>query len=54
MNTFDYPILSSATLTCNATSNDGSSFNVTSYRWNTTECYTHPNRNGGNPSSFPT
>ena len=42
-NTFDYPILSSVTLTCNVTSDDGSSFTVTSYLWNTEGCYTHPN-----------
>ena len=52
-NTFDYPILSNVTLTCNVTSNDGSSFTVTSYQWNTAGCYTHPNVNGGNPSCFP-
>ena len=51
-NTFDYPILSSVTLTCNVTSNDGSSFTVDSYRWNTTRCYTHPNFNGGSPRCF--
>ena len=52
-NTFDYPILSSVTLTCNVTSNDGSSSTVNFYQWNTTRCYTHPNRNGGNPECFP-
>ena len=52
-NTFDYPILSSVTLTCNVTSNDGSLFTVDSYRWNTTGCYTHPNFNSGNPRCFP-
>ena len=52
-NTFDYPILSSVTLTCNVTSNDGSSFTVDSYQWNTTECYTHPGFNSGNPRCFP-
>ena len=44
--------MSSVTLTCNATSNDGSPFTVTSYYWNTAGCYTHPSRNGGNPSCF--
>ena len=48
-NTFDYPILSSVTLTCFVTSNDTSSFTVTSYQWNTAECYTHPARTGGDP-----
>ena len=52
-NKFDYPILSSVTLTCDVTSNDGSSFTVDSYRWNTTGCYTHPNFNSGNPRCFP-
>ena len=52
-NTFDYPILSSVTLTCDVTSNDGSSFTVNSYQWNTTGCYTHPNFNSGNPRCFP-
>ena len=23
------------------------------YQWNTAGCYTHPNRNSGNPSCFP-
>ena len=45
--------MSSVTLICNVTSNDGSLFTVTSYQWNTTGCYTHPNRNSGNPSCFP-
>ena len=53
INTFDYPILSSVTLTCDVTSNDGSSFTVNSYQWNTTGCYTHPNFNSGNPRCFP-
>ena len=52
-NTFDYPILSSVTLTCNVTSNDGSSFTVTSYQWNTGGCYTHPMSNSGYPRCFP-
>ena len=52
-NTFDYPILSSVTLTCNVISNNGSSFTVTSYHWNTTGCYTHPGFNNGNPRCFP-
>ena len=52
-NTFDYPILSSVTLTCNVAADDGLPVTVTSYRWNTTGCYTHPNRNNGNPTCFP-
>ena len=39
-NTFDYPILSSVTLTCMVTSNDGSPVTVTGYSWNTTGCFT--------------
>ena len=38
-NTFYYPILSSVTLTCMVTSNDGSPVTVTGYSWNTTGCY---------------
>ena len=52
-NTFDYPILSSVTLTCDVSSDDGSSFTVISYQWNTEGCYTNPNFNDGNPSCFP-
>ena len=52
-NTFDYPILSSVTLTCNVTSNDGLPLTVDSYRWNTAGCYTHPSHNNGNPNCFP-
>ena len=52
-NTFDYPILSDVTLTCNVTSDDGSSFTVTSYQWNTEGCYTNPNFNSSKPSCFP-
>ena len=52
-NTFDYPILSNVTLTCNVISDDGFSFNITSYQWNTEGCYTNPNFNDGNPSCFP-
>ena len=53
-NTFDYPILSSVTLTCMVTSSNGPSFTVTNYQWNTTGCYTHPDHNSGNPTCFPT
>ena len=52
-NTFDYPILSSITLTCNVTTNVGLPFIVTSYQWDTTGCYANPNFNGGNPRCFP-
>ena len=51
-NTFDYPILSNVTLTCNVASND-MSFTVTTYQWNTEGCYRHPNFNYGNPRCFP-
>ena len=53
INTFDYPILSSVTLTCNVTSNDTSLFTVTSYQWNTDECYNHTRFTGSNPQCFP-
>ena len=52
-NTFYYPILSNVTLTCIVATNDGSSFTVTSYQWNTEGCYTHPGSNNGNPQCFP-
>ena len=52
-NTFDYPILSSVTLTCNVAADDGLPVTVDSYRWNTAGCYTHPNHNNGNPTCFP-
>ena len=51
-NTFDYPILSSVTLTCRVTSWYGSRFFVTNYQWNTTECYT--NYYHDYPTCFPT
>ena len=53
-NTFDYPILSSVTLTCMVTSSDGSTRTVTNYQWNTTGCYTNTDHNSGNPTCFPT
>ena len=52
-NTFDYPILSSVTLTCNVISHDSSSFTVAYYQWNTSECYTNPKHNDGIPRCFP-
>ena len=45
--------MSSVTLTCNVAADDGLPFTVTSYQWNTAGCYTHPNRNNGNPACFP-
>ena len=50
-NTFDYPILSSVTLTCIM---DPVPVNITNvgYSWNTTQCYTNPNLNDGNPTCF--
>jgi len=33
---------------------DGSSPTVSNYHWNTIGCYTHPDHNRGNPTSFPT
>ena len=53
-NTFDYPILSSITLTCRATASDGSTLIVTNYQWDTTGCYTNPAHSSGNPTCFPT
>ena len=51
--TFDYPILSSVTLTCHVTSDDGSSFTVISYHWNTAGCYTNSQFTPSNPECFP-
>ena len=53
-NTFDYPILSSVTLTCMVTSSDGGStmFTVTNYQWDTTGCFTNNAHN--TPTCFPT
>ena len=45
--------MSSVNLTCIVTADDGSPVTVTSYRWNTAGCYTHPNHNDGNPTCFP-
>ena len=49
-NTFDYPILSSVTLTCMV---EPSSLTVTSYQWNTTGCYTNSKFTGSDPQCFP-
>ena len=45
--------MSNVTLTCNVTSDDGSSFTVTSYQWNTAGCYTNSKFTGSNPECFP-
>ena len=50
--TFDYPILSSVTLTCMVNTSDGSTFTVTNYHWDTTDCYTNHVHNI--PTCFPT
>ena len=52
-NTFNYPILSSVTLTCTVISNDGSSFTVTSFQWNTAGCYNHTYFTPSSPQCFP-
>ena len=49
-NTFDYPILSSVTLTCMV---EPSSLTVTRYQWNTAECYTNSKFTSSNPQCFP-
>ncbi|XP_065896332.1 mucin-2-like [Dysidea avara] len=52
-NTFDYPILSSVTLTCMVTLFNGGTY-TGPYQWNTTGCYTNTGHNSGNPTCFPT
>ena len=49
-NTFDYPILSSVTLTCMV--NPTPSSTVT-YKWDTTGCYTNAKFTVSNPECFP-
>ena len=49
-NTFDYPILSSVTLTCMVNPTPSSSV---TYQWNTTGCYTNSQFTGSNPDCFP-
>ena len=49
-NTFDYPILSSITLTCMVYPTPSSSI---TYQWNTTRCYTNSKFTGSNPQCFP-
>ena len=52
-NTFDYPILSTVTLTCRVTTNNGLPCTVTSYQWNTAGCYTNSKFTPSNPQCFP-
>ena len=52
-NTFDYPILSNVTLTCNIASNSGPLPDEISYEWNTDDCYTNIQFTGSNPECFP-
>ena len=49
-NTFDYPILSSVTLTCMVDPTPSSSV---TYQWNTAGCYTNSKFTGTNPQCFP-
>ena len=44
INTFDYPVLTSVSLLCMATIEDGSSVTTASYSWTATNCY---HRTGG-------
>ena len=52
-NTFDYPILSNVTLTCNVASDSGPLPNGISYEWDSTECYTNDKFTPDNPECFP-
>ena len=52
-NTFDYPILSSVTLTCNVMPDSGSLPAGITYQWNSTGCYTNTRFTGNNPECFP-
>ena len=45
--------MSNVTLICNVTSKNGSSFNVTSYQWNTAGCYNNSKFTPSNPECFP-
>ena len=49
-NTFDYPILSSVTLTCMVNPTPSSSI---TYQWNTVGCYTNSRFTPSNPECFP-
>ena len=54
--TFDYPILSSVTLTCLVIYSNGTPVAtslVSNYRWNTTKCYRNNAHHGGTPRCFP-
>ena len=53
MNTFDYPILSNVSLTCNVMVDSGSLPNGITYQWNNTGCYTNRQFTGSNPVCFP-
>ena len=48
--TFDYPILSSVTLTCMVNPTPSSSV---TYQWDTTGCYSNSKFTGSNPECFP-
>ena len=52
-NTFDYPILSNVTLTCNVASNGGPLHDEIHYEWNTDACYTNSKFTPDNPKCFP-
>ena len=52
-NTFDYPILSNVTLTCNVASNSGPLPDEIRYEWNTDDCYTNSKFTPDNPQCFP-
>ena len=53
MDTFDYPILSSVSLTCNVMVDSGSLPNGITYQWNTDGCYNNSQFTGSNPVCFP-
>ena len=53
MDTFDYPILSSVSLTCNVMVDSGSLTNGITYQWNTDGCYNNSQFTGSNPVCFP-
>jgi len=53
-NTFNYPVLSSVTMTCEvALSTGGILTGFAIYRWDTRRCYTNTEYNSGNPGCFP-
>jgi len=51
--TFDYPILSSVTLTCSVQSSDEPTDSQRPYYWNSMGCYTNAAYQRGNPRCFP-